>query len=483
MEKAIAIVLDYFEQINAIPRCSKDEARITRWLIEWAEARNLDHGADKVGNLVVRVPATPGMEHRPTVILQGHMDMVCEKTPDSPHNFATDPIKSSIAGDWLSADRTTLGADNGIALAYALALVDDSAIRRPALELLFTVDEETGLTGVKDMDPALISGKLLINLDSEDEGVFTIGCAGGANVAVSMTLATSAQKDETLYSVVVGGLRGGHSGIDIDKQRGNANQILARALTHLGKEMPLRIATWSGGTRHNAIARDATAVIACPTDEAGSIAQSLASMVQTLRTEYTGVEHALTIEAAPHAASIGPPLTVESTQRVLDLLVALPHGVAGMSAMYAGLVETSSNLATVAIADGSLRLLVSVRSALPSRLEEIKSKVVAISRLAGAQVFEDNHYPPWPPDNDAYLLGTAQSVYIRLFGNEPELQVIHAGLECAIIANHYPAMQMISFGPTIQNPHSPTERLHVPSVGRVWQFLVALLEGLSLDAK
>jgi dipeptidase D len=267
MEKAIAIVLDYFEQINAIPRCSKDEARITRWLTEWAEARNLDHSADTVGNLVVRVPATPGMEQRPTVIVQGHMDMVCEKTPDSPHNFATDPIRSSIAGDWLSADRTTLGADNGIALAYALALVDDSAIRRPPLELLFTVDEETGLTGVKDMDPALISGKLLINLDSEDEGVFTIGCAGGANVAVSMTLATAVQKDETLYRVVVGGLRGGHSGIDIDKQRGNANQILARALLHLGEEMPLRIATWSGGTRHNAIARDATAVIACPTDQ------------------------------------------------------------------------------------------------------------------------------------------------------------------------------------------------------------------------
>jgi len=478
MEKAIAIVLDYFEQINAIPRCSKDEARITRWLTEWAEARSLDHSADTVGNLVVRVPATPGMEQRPTVILQGHMDMVCEKTPDSPHNFATDPIQSSIAGDWLSADRTTLGADNGIALAYALALVDDSAIRRPPLEMLFTVDEETGLTGVKDMDPALISGKLLINLDSEDEGVFTIGCAGGANVAVSMTLATAAQKDDTLYRVVVGGLRGGHSGIDIDKQRGNANQILARALLHLGEEMPLRIATWSGGTRHNAIARDATAVIVCPTDQSGSITHCLARMVQTLRTEYAGVEHALTIEAAQYAATIGPPLTVESTQRVLDLIVALPHGVAGMSATYAGLVETSSNVATVEIADGSLRLLVSVRSALPSRLEEIKSKVVAIARLAGAQVFEDNHYPPWPPDNDAYLLGTAKSVYTRLFGKAPELQVIHAGLECAIIGNHYPAMQMISFGPTIENPHSPTERLHVPSVGRVWRFLVALLEGL-----
>jgi dipeptidase D len=478
MEKAIAIVLDYFEQINAIPRCSKDEARITRWLTEWAEARNLDHSADTVGNLVVRVPATPGMEQRPTVIVQGHMDMVCEKTPDSPHNFATDPIRSSIAGDWLSADRTTLGADNGIALAYALALVDDSAIRRPPLELLFTVDEETGLTGVKDMDPALISGKLLINLDSEDEGVFTIGCAGGANVAASMTLATAVQKDKTLYRVVVGGLRGGHSGIDIDKQRGNANQILARALLQLGEEMPLRIATWSGGTRHNAIARDATAVIACPTDQPGLITHSLARMVQTLRTEYAGVEHALTIEAAPYAATIGPPLTVESTQRVLDLIVALPHGVAGMSATYAGLVETSSNVATVEIADGSLRLLVSVRSALPSRLEEIKSKVVAIARLAGAQVFEDNHYPPWPPDNDAYLLGTAKSMYTRLFGMEPELQVIHAGLECAIIGNHYPAMQMISFGPTIENPHSPTERLHVPSVGRVWRFLVALLEGL-----
>jgi dipeptidase D len=483
MEKDIAVVLEYFEQINAIPRCSKDEARIAHWLIEWAEARNYEHGADAVGNLVVRVPATPGMEHRPTVILQGHMDMVCEKTPDSPHNFATDPIKSSIAGDWLSADRTTLGADNGIALAYALAIVDDNAIRRPPLELLFTVDEETGLTGVKDMDPALISGKFLINLDSEDEGVFTIGCAGGANIAVSMNLSTAARQDETMYRVVVGGLRGGHSGIDIDKQRGNANQILARALLYLGQEIPLRIATWTGGTRHNAIARDATAVIACPTDQTASIPQSLARMAQTLRTEYAGVEQALTIDAAPHATSSGPPLTVESTQRVLDLLMALPHGVAGMSATYAGLVETSSNLATVEMTAGSLRLLVSVRSALPSRLEEIKLKVIAIARLAGAQVYEDNHYPPWPPDNEAFLLGTAQSVYAGLFGKEPQCQVIHAGLECAIIGNHYPAMQMISFGPTIQNPHSPTERLHIPSVGKVWRFLVALLEGLNVDGK
>jgi dipeptidase D len=479
MEARTATILDYFEQINAIPRCSKNEARLARWLSDWAAARHLERSGDDAGNLVVRVPASAGMERAPTVVLQGHMDMVCEKTPDATHDFNRDPIRSKTEGDWLVADRTTLGADNGIALAYAMALAEDRTIRRPPMELLFTVDEETGLTGVKDMAPDLIGGKVLINLDSEDEGVFTIGCAGGQNTLLSMDLALEqVPSGYSLNHVVVGGLSGGHSGIDIDKQRGNAIKILTRTLTRVQQQLALRLVTLNGGTRHNAIARDAEALIACKAGDGRAVMQAVAQAEKIMRQEYAGVDAGLFIKVGPPAAPAPEALSRESTRRVLALLMALPHGVAGMAPTLEGLVETSGNLATAAVKDGRMHILTSQRSARLSRLEEMTAAIHALAGLAGAGVRDENHYPPWQPDHDAPLLKTAQRVYAGLYGAQPRLQVIHAGLECAIIGDRCPGMQMISFGPTIQNPHSPTERLHIPSVGKVWRFLVALLEAL-----
>jgi dipeptidase D len=479
MDKNVAAILNYFDQINAIPRCSRNEARLGRWLRNWAATRRLQTHADGAGNLVVQVPASDGMENRPTVVLQGHMDMVCEKTPDSHHDFSRDPIRSKTEGDWLVADRTTLGADNGMALAYALSLADDQKIRRPPMELLFTVDEETGLKGVQKMAPDLISGRILINLDSEDEGVFTVGCAGWVESVLSMDLPTaSLSAGATLYKVEVGGLKGGHSGIDIDKRRGNANKILARILAGIGRRAPFQIVTLKGGTRHNAIARDAEAVLAFKGADAQVVMQAVTQTGQILGREYAAADPGLYVHIEPHCGPAPFALTWENSQQVLALLLALPHGVAGMSGAFPGVVETSSNLATVTAGDGGISILSSQRSARVSKLEEITEMIQAVAGPAGARVQDGNHYPPWEPDMNAPLLKTSQKVYRGLYGEEPLLQVIHAGLECAVIGGLCPGMQMISFGPTIRNSHSPAEKLYIPSVGKVWRFLVALLGAL-----
>ncbi len=476
MDENTRIILDYFERINAIPRCSKAEGRIREWLQSWAGQRGYSIAGDRAGNLVIRVPASPGYEVAPCVVLQGHMDMVCEKTPDSPHDFTSDPICSHMEGDWLTADRTTLGADNGIAIAYALALADGEAVKHPPLELLFTVDEETGLNGVKAMANDLITGKILINLDSEDEGVFTIGCAGGRDITMVLPLQKEPLPEGSqAVRVVVGGLRGGHSGIDIHKPRANAIKLLARILDLVQQRTPCRLMAFDGGTRHNAIARDATAILACDASAYPSVGEAVEEMAGRLYQECVEKEPDLYIKAAPESLQTDRGATAEGTRRAVDLLLALPHGVAGMSTAIEGLVETSNNLATVQLQNGRMMILSSQRSAVPSRLDEISGRVQAVARLAGVEVKESNPYPPWQPDPGCDLLKRSEAVYRGLYGQAPVIQVIHAGLECAIIGDVYPGIQMISFGPTIRNPHSPSEKLYVPSIAKVWQLLVALL--------
>jgi dipeptidase D len=478
MESATGRILEYFEQINAIPRCSGNEAGVAAWLKSWAAPRGFAYREDAIGNLVIDVPGAVGHEHAPTVILQGHMDMVCEKTPDSPHDFSRDPIRSHREGDWLKADRTTLGADNGIALAYALALAEDPRIARPPLELLCTVDEESGLSGVMKMGPDLITGKTLINIDSEDEGVFTIGCSGGREVRLGLALETvPVPSDWKHYSVTLGGLTGGHSGIDIGKSRANANRLLARVLAAIVREIPeVRLANLSGGSRHNAIARDARAVIVVPPGSRVVLENTAEHMAFMLREDHKGVEPALSLEISPAPASVTPVCGQAAIMHLADLIVALPHGVQGISASMPGLVESSCNLAVVSSGQGRADILISLRSSVASRLTEMIAQARAIARFAGADVQESKGYPAWEPQPDSLLLRRACTTYRTLFEQEPVVQVIHAGLECAIIGGRYPGMEMISIGPTIRNPHSPDERLYVPSVERVWRFLVALLE-------
>ncbi len=479
MDHATERILDFFEQINAIPRCSKNEVRIGQWLKAWADAHGFESSVDQAGNLVVRVPATPGRENHSTVIIQGHMDMVCEKTPESQHNFETDPIRSIIDGDWVRADQTTLGADNGIAIAYAMALATDATAVHPPLELLFTVDEETGLNGVKDLAPGMIQGSMLINLDSEDEGVFTIGCAGGEDTTISLeTTPEPLPENYAIHKVVVGGLRGGHSGIDIDKGYGNANKVLARVLDRILQTGDCRLVRVKGGTRHNAIPRDAWAVLACDAGCAEKIQKIVSTMEHAVQQELGEVDAGLFIRVESQSEKPTEGLSDNSGRQLVRMLQALPHGVAGMSRTLKGLVETSSNVAIVDVFPEKIMIQTSQRSALQSRLAEMTAAVHAVAHLAGAAVVDENEYPPWQPDVNAELLHQSQNCYQRLFAKAPVIQVIHAGLECAIIGDQYPGMQMISFGPDIQNPHSPRERLHIPSVEKVWQFLLALLAAL-----
>jgi dipeptidase D len=478
MSNPTARILEHFEQINSFPRCSKNEARLCHWLQQWAQDRHLAYQCDDEGNLVVRVPASPGYDGAPTVVLQGHLDMVCEKTPDSPHDFNKDPIVSHREGEWLTAHGTTLGADNGIAVAYMLTLAEEHGPAHPALDLLFTVDEETGLNGAKCLGPDFIQGRLLINLDSEDEGVFTIGCAGGVDTHLVLDGQTEAVPDNAaVYKIVVGGLKGGHSGIDIHKHRGNANKILARTLAHIRSKSALGLMMLNGGSRKNAIPRDAQALFWVEAAQHSWIEDATRQMAAIIKTELAANADDFFIQASPATDTAGDrkAFSHRDTERAIEVLLALPDGVARMSADMQELVETSSNLATMEMVGNRLCIVTSQRSSIMSRLDEITAAIHSIGRLAAAHVQDKEAYPAWQPAMDSELLKQCQDVYRRLYDREPVIQVIHAGLECAIIGDIFPRMDMISLGPTLRNAHSPDERLHIPSITKVWDFLVELL--------
>ena len=470
-------ILDFFEQINAIPRCSKNEAALCRWLVQWAQGQGLAVRSDAAGNLVVTVPASAGFETAPGVVFQGHVDMVCEKIPESSHDFSKDPIRHVMDGDWLKADGTSLGADNGVAVAMAMALATDETILHPALELLFTVDEETGLTGAQALEPGFVQGRILLNVDSEDEGVFTVGCAGGRDSHLTLTPERgSVDPGMQFFKLSARGMRGGHSGIDIGKHRASANKILARGLDAVWRVAPFRLAGINGGTTHNAIARDAEAMLAMDPAQAQAAAGAVAKLAGQLRAEYRQIEPNLALRLdSTEPLSDREPVTRKDSRTVIDLMLALPHGVVSFSAQIPGLVETSANLAVVADDQGPLKILHSKRSAVMSRLHALTADMEAAARMAGARFETGTAYPAWEPDMDSGLLKRCQAVYQDCFAQKPEVEVIHAGLECAIIGSKYPGMDMISIGPTMENPHSPDERLYLPSIGRVWDFIVALM--------
>lgn len=472
-------VIELFEQINRIPRCSHDEERIRAWLLEWAQDHGLASEHDEAGNVLIRVPASGGYESAPTVVLQGHMDMVCEKTPDSTHNFTTDPIPVVAEGDWLRAHETTLGADNGIAIALALAVAEGD-ISHPPLEILITSDEETGLTGAQNLRSGWLRGTHLLNLDSEDEGVFTVGCAGGRDTIVTMPMdLESVPEALTTRELAVSGLQGGHSGVDIHLGRANANRLLVRALVELRARLAddgtaVRLATIRGGNAHNAIPRDAAAVIAFPESATARVDAIVGELLETFRAEYGSLEPSigLTIRTGTRPSDL---FAEASTARLLDALIAMPHGVVRMSSEVPGLVETSTNFATIRTNNDAVVVKTSQRSSYRSRLAEIAGRIEALARLAGAQAQNESSYPPWEPRMESELLGRVVESYRETFSTEPVVEVIHAGLECGVIGSKYPEMEMISLGPTIQNPHSPDERLNVPSLGKVCRLIEALM--------
>jgi len=474
-------LLEIFEEINRIPRCSKNEEAIASWFDAWARAKNFARRRDRVGNRLITVPATPGAEAAPAVVIQGHLDMVCEKTPASTHDFTCDPIRIIHDGDWIHADETTLGADNGVALALGLALAEDDSLTRPTLELLFTVDEETGLTGAKNLEPGFFRGRTLINLDSETEGVFTVGCAGGRDVTITRDLRFTTVPDEFRFArLSVGSLCGGHSGIDIHRHRANALKLLARVLSDMPVGDDMRLVEITGGTKRNAIPRDASARVACAVGRLAEFRKRAAAAERTFRREYA-TESSLFIssteeEGPPHGRKAIAPQDARTT---VDLLLALPHGVAQMSPEFSDLVLTSSNLAMAHTVESRLSVITSQRSLNMPALNAMSGTARAIAALAGGQATTESEYPPWTPQLDSPLLQRCREIYRGCYGQEPGVRAIHAGLECAVIGDLCPDMDMISLGPTTENAHSPSERLHVPSLSHVWDFLVALLQSLS----
>ena len=496
-------ILKTFEEINKIPRRSKNEEKLALWLLEWARNHNLEAKADTLNNVLIKVPPTPGYENSPGIVLQGHMDMVCEKCKDSEHDFSKDPIRCVCEGDWLRGEGTSIGADNGIALAIGLVLAEagkKGEIEHPPLELLFTVDEETGLTGASGLEKGFFEGKVLFNLDSEDEGMFIVGCAGGQNSQVSLPVEWEffdygKESGFGLFRLSIEGLEGGHSGVEIHRQRANAIQLLARLLVSLkekvGKEK-LRLSFFSGGNVHNAIPNYAEAFIVLLKNKEEHAQAFISEFQQELRQEYavSDPEIALQLKEVEnrivYEAEGGKVVRKEvpsdrvfsagTENQLFGLLLGMPHGVYRVSDTIPGLVETSNNLAVVRTGDTEIKVVSSQRSSVMSRLAEVTGKVETVAKLAGARVEHECGYPAWEPDLRAGLLAKCKRTYKETFGKEPEIKVVHAGLECGVIGSKCDCIEMISFGPTIKDPHSPAERVFIPSIEKVWVFLENLLK-------
>jgi len=468
----------HFDEILAIPRPSTREEAMRRYVIGLAERKGLRHRQDATGNLVVEKPASPGLEGAPVVVLQGHLDMVTEKNEGVSHDFDRDPIVPRREEGWVKASGTTLGSDNGIGVAAILAVMEADDLVHGPLELLFTVDEETGLTGAVALDPQAIAlhGRQLLNLDSEEENTVTIGCAGGAITRIVLPVEKAAvPPGATVLDLRLSGLKGGHSGMEIHLQRGSSVQLLARALYAAG---PLHLGSFQGGNKQNALAREASARVVLPPGRREAFTAAIEKEIEAIRDEYRPVEPDLKFEIAASAGSESV-WTEELGRKLLLLLNVLPHGVLAMSHDIEGLVETSVNLAAVAEGESGVGVLLSTRSSIGSALRAVRRRLRACAELVGAEVEENEGYPAWKPNLESPLLRRFQEVHRRVQGSEPELKALHAGLECGVLGEKFPGMDTISFGPIIEGAHSPDERVKVDSVGRFYKLLTETLAELA----
>lgn len=471
-------VLNFFREITRIPRESGHEEQIVAYLQRFAASRGLKCKTDKVGNVMIAKPASKGYEDRPAVVLQGHTDMVCEKKSTSSFNFATDPIQYVIEDGWMIAHDTTLGADNGIGVATAMAILDDDTIQHPRLECLFTVSEETGLDGARAVKKGFITGKTLINLDDEDEGYFCVGCAGGMD-----TVGTFSYRERKLLpgAVVtrftVGGGQGGHSGDDIDKGRINGVQQIARFLKEI---LPYHVdLCWIGaGNKRNAIARGGEAVVAIPARSESKVVDRFNDFAARLKAEYAVTDPGLYFHAEPVTWTEGA-IDRRTAGNLIDALISIPHGVAAMSADIPGLIETSTNLASVKMEPGrKIRVGTMQRSSVNSQRIFLSLRVAAVLELAGAKVEHSDGYPGWKPNMNSHVKDVCVASYKRLFGHEPVVRAIHAGLECGLFTEKFPDMDMIAFGPTLRGVHAPGERLDLASLDRFYAVLLDVLKNL-----
>jgi len=473
---APAVLWNRFYEISQIPRPSKHEERIRLYLRNFAGQHNLDFREDKTGNIVISIPPKPGFERVPTVVLQSHVDMVCEKNKETMHDFNNDPINLIRDGDWIKAEGTTLGADNGIGAAAALAIATDNNFDHGEIELLFTVDEETGLTGANNLEPNFIKGKYLLNLDSEEDGVFYIGCAGGMDTVGTFKIDYELVDDEwSPYIIFISGLKGGHSGINIGDKRANAIKLIGLLLNKL-KSVDYYLGALTGGSKRNAIARESEAIIFIKKEFEPVIREYINEFALESALEFKSTDGEIKVSFEKYDKDInGKVFSKDFTNKIINVILGLPHGVIAMSQEIAGLVETSTNLATVVMENDEIKIGTSQRSSIESAKRNIAASVKAVFDLANANVAVGDGYPGWQPNLDSKILKLSRKVYKEMFGKDPELKAIHAGLECGILGDKYPGIEMVSFGPTIVGAHSPDERVKIHDVEKFYRLLKGIL--------
>jgi dipeptidase D len=465
-----------FYSLTQIPRPSHHEAAIQQFMLDFGKNLGLETIRDEVGNIIIRKPATAGMENCMGIILQTHLDMVPQKNSDKNHDFEKDPIEAYIDGEWVTANGTTLGADNGMGVAATMAVLESKEIKHGPIEALFTCDEETGMTGAFGLKPGFLKGDILLNLDSEDEGELYVGCAGGTNANVSFPYtAEPVPTGSKAFKLSITGLKGGHSGLEIILQRGNSNKLMNRYLMHAAVKHDLRLSWIDGGSLRNAIPRESFAIVTIPAEKAVKFQECQLEYAAIYKKELASVEPDMKffMEPADLPASV---IDANTQDRLFKSIHACPNGVMRMSDDMKGLVETSTNLASVKMVDNKINVQCLLRSSVDSAQEDLGIMIESVFLLAGANVVLNGRYPGWKPNMNSPILKTMQSVYHKLYGKIPEIKAIHAGLECGLLGGVYPNWDMISFGPTIRYPHSPDEKVNIESVGKFWNYLVSTLE-------
>ena len=465
-----------FYSLTQIPRPSGFEDNIQQFVLDFGLKLGLESFKDEVGNIIIRKPATPGMESRKGIVLQTHLDMVPQKNSDKAHDFKKDPIEAYVDGEWVTANGTTLGADNGMGVASAMAVLEATNLVHGPVEALFTCDEETGMTGAFGLKAGILKGDILLNLDSEDEGELYVGCAGGTNANVTFNYTEEAVKQGLAsFKLAITGLKGGHSGLEIILQRGNSNKLMNRFLQHAVAAYDLSLSSIEGGSLRNAIPRESFAVVTVPPSKADDLVKSVLKFEQIYRSELSATEPDLKFTVT----AVGTPSTIidsASLDKVMKAINACPNGVMRMSDDMKGLVETSTNLASVKSGDGKILIQCLLRSSVDTAQQDLGGMIKDVFELAGANVVLNGTYPGWKPNMQSSIMITMQDVYQKLYGKIPEIKAIHAGLECGLLGGVYPNWDMISFGPTIRYPHSPDEKVNIESVGKFWNYLVATLK-------
>ncbi|MFK7783652.1 MAG: aminoacyl-histidine dipeptidase [Crocinitomicaceae bacterium] len=473
----------HFADLNAVPRPSKKEERVIQFMMDFGSSLGLETIKDAIGNVVIKKNASAGMEDRKTIIMQSHLDMVHQKNSDTVFDFDTQGIEMIIDGDWVRANGTTLGADNGIGVATIMAVLGSTDIAHPLIEAMFTIDEETGMTGAMELDPSNFDGEILLNLDTEDDDELSIGCAGGIDSNTSLNYAqVDLWEDAAVFELTISGLLGGHSGMDIDKGRGNANKIMNRILKKLMVIKGFQLISIDGGSLRNAIPRESVAVFAINHDFEGMLDLEFGSMVLTLKSEFASIEHEMQVALNPVVSNTDKAVSTEDLPKIINSIYACHNGVFRMSPDIDGLVETSSSLARVIVGNGSFRTQSLQRSSVESTKDDVANTIRASFESVGCEVIQNGDYPGWQPNKDSEILTIMQDLYVSSFNEQPQVKACHAGLECGILSQHLPKVDMISFGPNIRAAHSPDEKVQISSVQKFWEYLLEALKLIPVKA-